>query len=407
MTGRAGGQTGPVQDGSQGRELSPGSGPLGRHPALDGVRAVAIVLVLLFHVDRGNRFPLLSGGFLGVDVFFVLSGFLITSLLVDEIGGTGRVRLGAFWGRRAARLFPLLWLLLVVEAFARWVHPIAGVRPPTGLGFLALLGYGGNWLQATGHHGLNGLAHLWSLSVEEQFYVAWPIVVALALAVRSRRRLEVEGTSEVPGTRLATLGLLATGGALTVAVLRVTAFRHVDYFFNTGLRCDGLLLGSALGATRRWWQPRVGPAIATVAILLGAIGTYRAVHLGVVGSLSVARWRLPLVEVAAVLLTAGLVGAPRAPLARLAASPPLVWLGRRSYALYLVHAPVFELVLAHLPLERWRVRALVGIVGAVGLAHVLHVFVEQPAQRRMRRLLRADHEVSEPPAGGSAAAPAA
>ena len=110
--------------------------PLGYRPALDGVRAFAIVLVVGFHTDRGGARALLPGGFLGVDVFFVLSGFLITSLLIDERIGTQRIRLGAFWARRIARLFPILWALLAVFAFAKWVHPIAGIHPPTSFGFL-------------------------------------------------------------------------------------------------------------------------------------------------------------------------------------------------------------------------------------------------------------------------------
>ncbi|MEZ5203230.1 MAG: hypothetical protein R2701_02255 [Acidimicrobiales bacterium] len=116
--------------------------PLGYRPQLDGVRALAIAAVVAFHVDRGGRHAA-PGGFLGVDVFFVLSGFLITSLLIDERAGSGRIRLGAFWGG-AARLFPLLWALLALFALARWVHPIAGISPPSPLGFAPLLLYVGN-----------------------------------------------------------------------------------------------------------------------------------------------------------------------------------------------------------------------------------------------------------------------
>lgn len=352
-----------------------GPGPLGYRPQLDGVRALAIALVVAFHIDRGGRLPLLWGGFLGVDVFFVLSGFLITSLLIDERAGAGRIRMGAFWGRRAARLFPLLWALLACFAFARWVHPIAGISPPSTGGFVALLTYVGNWIPATGRPGLYQLQYLWSLSVEEQFYVIWPLAAMGLLALRSRWAVAVAA-----GT-----------AALAVMVLRPTVFADTNFFFNTFLRCDGLLLGAALAGTRHWWQPRIGRALSAVLLGAGALAVALAVVGARVGSDAVPTWRLPLLEVGVLALTAALVAVPASLPGRVTAWSPLVWLGRCSYALYLVHLPLFDLVQEHVGVDRPRVRALIEVPLALALAAAVHVWFELPAQRFLRKRLRAEH----------------
>ncbi len=391
--------------------------PLGYQPSLDGIRALAIGLVVLFHTDRGGHLPVLAGGFLGVDVFFVLSGFLITSLMLDEHAGAGRIRLGAFWGRRVARLFPLLWALLAFNALAE-LRPIAGVHPPSPLGFLAVLGYVGNWLPALGHNGLFGLEYVWSLSVEEQFYVVWPLAVTgLLLLVAGRRSPAAASPPPAPdapspatmpapavrtpravGGSSPTVALVALVAAVAVMVLRATVFRHTYFFFNTLLRCDGLLLGAALAGSRRWWQPRIKAAGAPLAAVLSVAAL---VAIGVVtagtGNLdpSLPTWKLPTVEVAVVVLAAALVATPGTALVRAAGCRPLVWLGRRSYALYLVHLPLFDILEAHLGADRPRLRAVVEIPLALLLAHLAHVLWELPVQRRLRRLLRAEHKPAD------------
>src|SRR5882672_3570822 len=154
-----------------------------RHmPALDGLRGVAVAGVLAFHLGR------LTGGYLGVDAFFVLSGFLITSLLLAEYATAGAIHLAAFWARRARRLLPALLVVLVAVAFAAtvWVaaRDLGRVRDDG----LATLFYFANWHSISAGHGYwasfqtpSLLQHTWSLAIEEQFYVVWPLIVVAVM----------------------------------------------------------------------------------------------------------------------------------------------------------------------------------------------------------------------------------
>src|SRR5436305_8467288 len=196
---------------------------LGHVPALDGLRGIAIAIVVGYHAFG---FPL--GGWLGVDLFFVLSGFLITTLLLEEQAATGTVRLRAFYARRARRLLPALAVLLAAYV------AISAVRGVDGLAVVARWGfYTGNVYEAfvpgASLH-LVGLNHLWSLAQEEQFYLLWP--AALLLALKARRPAVVLGTIALALMiyRLA----LADGGASDARI-----------YFAPDTNVDGLLLGAA------------------------------------------------------------------------------------------------------------------------------------------------------------------
>ena len=235
----------------------------GRIEALDGLRGLAVTAVIVNHL-RPNALP---GGWLGVDVFFVLSGFLITSLLLAEHRATGRVDLRHFYSRRARRLLPALFLLLVVLAIVARIAPdAAGFQGLRGDG-LSALGYVANWhfvLAGTSYFGAfapSPLRHLWSLSVEEQFYLLWP----LALVVVLRRH----------GARA--VGIVAFGLALASAVAMALAYgngAHISRaYFGTDTHAHGVLLGcvlAALGPARRRW-----PFARTAALLaLAALGVH-------------------------------------------------------------------------------------------------------------------------------------
>ncbi|WP_344318791.1 acyltransferase, partial [Actinocatenispora thailandica] len=172
--------------------MAQGTTRFAHRPALDGVRAFAVAAVLVYH----GGVAAVPGGFIGVDAFFVLSGFLITSLLLAEIAGTGGIRLAAFWGRRARRLLPALLLMLAVVVPASRFLLASGDLPPVRGDALAALCYVANWrmiFRGSDYFAQTAtptpLQHTWSLGIEEQFYLIWPLVVlAVLVGVAGFRR---------------------------------------------------------------------------------------------------------------------------------------------------------------------------------------------------------------------------
>src|SRR5918999_1889716 len=219
-------------------------------PGLDGLRAFAVIAVLLYHADLAW----IPGGFLGVEVFFVISGYLITALLLAEWRQRGRIDLKAFWLRRARRLLPALYLTIVVTlAFAVVFLPgeVAGLRSDA----IAAFGYVTNWYLVLGHESYfeaigrpSLLKHLWSLAVEEQFYLLWPPVLAVGLSVGAKR------------WRQRRVLLVALAGASVSVLLMATLYRpEVDpsrLYFGTDTRATGLLMGAALAFVWTPWSVR-------------------------------------------------------------------------------------------------------------------------------------------------------
>ncbi|MGH3108103.1 MAG: acyltransferase family protein, partial [Rubrobacter sp.] len=215
-------------------------------PGLDGLRAFAVIAVLLYHADLAW----IPGGFLGVEVFFVISGYLITALLLAEWRLRGRIDLKTFWLRRARRLLPALYVLLVATlTFAVVFLPgeIAGLRGDV----LAALGYVTNWylifgqesyFEAVGRPSL--LQHLWSLAVEEQFYLIWPPILALGLCI---------GATRLRRRRVLTVVIFgAVASAMAMALLYVPGVDPSRIYYGTDTRATGLLCGAALAFL---WSP--------------------------------------------------------------------------------------------------------------------------------------------------------
>ncbi|MBO0864934.1 MAG: acyltransferase, partial [Mycobacterium sp.] len=323
-------------------------------PALDGLRAVAVVLVL---ADHGG-IPGMSGGFLGVDIFFVLSGFLITSLLLDELGRSGRIDLAGFWIRRARRLLPALMLMVLTVAVGRQLFPteaIMGLRDDA----IATFFWAANWMfvaQKTDYFTQGAppspLQHAWSLGVEEQYYIGWPlllIAVAVLLAARARRR---DRPALLGGVRLAVF-LLATLGMLASAAVAIILSSTRDrVYFGTDTRAQALLTGAAASALlvgdwpalNHGWsliRTRWGKWIARLLPVIGLAALAMAAHYATGSGREFRHGLLTAVAVAAVLVIAPVALDQRGPVAMVLSWHPLVWLGTISYGVYLWHWPIF------------------------------------------------------------------
>ena len=210
-----------------------------RLPYLDGIRAFAVMAVLLYH----GGVTAVSGGLLGVDVFFVLSGFLITTLLCGEFGSRAAIGLGRFWARRARRLVPALVILLL--GVAAYAHVYSGSLDLATLrgDALSTLAYVANWHFLASSQGYfaqaaapSPLLHTWSLAVEEQYYLIWPVVALIVLRTGGRRALAW------------TAGIGALGSALLMASLYLAGASTSRLYYGTDTRAQALLVGSLLGA---------------------------------------------------------------------------------------------------------------------------------------------------------------
>jgi peptidoglycan/LPS O-acetylase OafA/YrhL len=347
--------------------------PLGAfayQPALDGIRALAVTAVVLFHAGV----PGIGGGFLGVDVFFVLSGFLITSLLLEEHRSRGRIDLRRFWLRRARRLLPAL--LTVVAATVVAAHFLwRGDSDALGLlrtdGYAAV-GYVANWrmiFRGTGYVAVTAapspLQHTWSLGIEEQFYLVWPLLVAAVLVVRGRGRT--------------VLLVLCGAGAVLSQLLCSWLFRPEDIsraYYGSDTRAQALLIGAALAAavvsTRQAgrWVSFAGIGGLAVLVWLGHVASDQAAWLYHGG--------LTFAALATALLILAVVRRPGSRPARFLALGPLVRLGRISYGVYLWHWPLLTFVNADdTGLSRWPLLA-VRLAGTLAVATAGYHLIEQP-----------------------------
>ena len=308
---------------------------LGYQPALDGVRGLAVAIVLGFHLGIGW----MSGGYLGVSVFFTLSGFLITSLMLGEHARTARVDLPAFYQRRARRLIPagllVLGLVCVLVAVDLLQARSTFSRDVVASMFQCL-----NWVQLFGHQSYADLfaapspvAHFWSLGVEEQFYVVWPFMLVLLLRLLQRRAV----TERLVAVLVTLWAIMAISAPLTARWWSPDAA-----YYATWARASEVLSGAVLaGLMVRRRIPSWCRWLAPVALLIIAVATV----LTPAGHGWVFQGGLPLFSLVSALLVAGLQvpGLTRSMLS----VAPLVWLGRLSYGIYLFHWPVFVLFDRH------------------------------------------------------------
>lgn len=338
--------------------------------------------MLLYHAGVAG----VGGGLLGVDVFFVLSGFLITSLLCGDHLASGTIRLGKFWAARARRLLPALLLLLLGVAVYAWVYrDSVGVTAIRGDAISTLL-YFANWHFIFSNQGYfaqsaapSPLLHMWSLSVEEQYYVIWPLVAFSILRWRGPRLLAWVA------------GIGAAASALLMATMYLVGFSPDRLYYGTDTRAQALLVGSLLGAlaSRRDWRvvpagwaaTRRGHAVGAILGLSGA-GTLLWCWHDVGGQDAfLYEGGFFLVALAAGAVITCVTSWRASALARVLSLQPLTYIGRISYGLYLYHWPLFlALDHAHTGLSGaplLAVRLALTFVAAVASFHL----VEQPIRR--------------------------
>jgi peptidoglycan/LPS O-acetylase OafA/YrhL len=323
----------------------------GRIDALDGLRAIAIVAVVVYHADVSWS----PGGFLGVSLFFTLSGFLITRLLLDEHAHRGRVALGCFYARRFRRLAPAAVVVLVTTSLVLVIDGLWSSALQRDL--VAGLTYSSNWQQVTGGQGYGSMfgmpspfMHFWSLAIEEQFYLVIPAVAVLTLR-RSRRLFAT---------------VLAAGLAAAWFAGRVGPV--ATRYFRTDVRALELLAGCLLAvvstrAGRGTLLDRL-PGLPLLAIFVALCTTVSVTDTGLY------TFVLPVVAAVSCMLVVTACR-PSTRLARVLSWPPLVVIGRLSYAIYLVHWPVDVLV----------GDALNRLLLTAALAAALHYLVERPTRR--------------------------
>ncbi|MEO7786815.1 MAG: acyltransferase [Sphingomicrobium sp.] len=318
---------------------------------LDGLRAVAIGAVMLFHAYPG----LVHGGWVGVDIFFVLSGYLITSLLVNELDVSGTIRLGRFYLRRCYRLVPALALLLFVVAYVQFVVR-GGSWAISGWPILMAATYLMNWNRAFGWGSVSPVGHTWSLAIEEQFYLLWPLLLR---AMPAGKRLKLS------------LGLLAAAFVWRVAM--VSAGASADRVLNGfDTHADSLLVGCVLaqvGVHGRFSAPlaRLWPVPAVLLPMFALLLPYDSAFAATSGILLVA------------LSTAWLIvaAAQRGTLQAMLSMPLLVGLGQISYGVYLWHDPLLIYFKQYLP----PALAILPAIAAIPLAIASFRLVERPALR--------------------------
>ncbi|MGW1076301.1 acyltransferase family protein [Streptomyces sp. NPDC002537] len=341
------------------------------------MRALAVTAVVIYHANPGW----LPGGFLGVDVFFVLSGYLITHLILTERAQADRIDLRSFWLRRARRLLPALATMLVATtAAATLAHP---QRLATAVGdLLSAATFTNNWWQIAtdasyfANFGPPPLfQHLWTLSLEEQFYLLWPLILACLLRFVTRN-----------GARSALALAAAVSSAVAMALEYVPGEDPSRVYFGTDTHAFPMLAGAALAllgpsSKSLTGQSRLraripdlagGAALVVLVLLTGAVSQDAAVlyPLGFAAA-----------GIAACIMVYAAVQ-PSGLLVRCLSAAPLRWLGTRSYGIYLWHFPAISLVTpdgktpADVPLQ-----AIAAIAAAAGLAELSYRFVEQPIRR--------------------------
>ncbi|SBS74345.1 Acyltransferase 3 [uncultured Microbacterium sp.] len=373
----------------RGQQPTPGAKELPKsasfRPDIQGLRAVAVGVVLLFHAN----WSFFRGGFVGVDIFFVISGFLITGLLLREAQNTGHIRLGDFYAKRARRILPAATVVLLATLVLTVVF-LPQIRwESIGIEALASAVYVVNWVFAAGTDYLNAevaaspLQHFWTLAVEEQFYIVWPLIlVALLALVRRRARKSAAREGATADRRVSAMR------AARVGVLMILVPSLLFSIYYTGAEPETAYFVT----TTRLWELAIGAALAVFAPQVARIPHWLGYALGWAGLAAIVAATLlfsgampfpgsaALVPTlgAAAIIAAGMNGRAETGVGRLLTLKPMRWIGDISYSLYLWHWPLI-VVGTYLLGGDLRVRyGLLIVAFAVLPAWLSYRFIENP-----------------------------
>jgi peptidoglycan/LPS O-acetylase OafA/YrhL len=351
-------------------------------PGLDGLRAIAVLSVIVFHLS----FDWAPGGLLGVGIFFTLSGYLITDLLLAQLSARGKIKLGAFWLARARRLLPALFVMLAIVI--AWVT-IFGPSQPDQFrkAVVSAVFYVNNWQQIFGNVSYfarfapeGPLNHLWSLSVEEQFYILWPFLLLLGTKIVREKPLPSGVRPRLAMVTLA-LALVAT---IEMAVLYHPSLDPSRIYYGTDTRAGGLLFGAALAMVwpSRRLSRRITPQARNLLDGLGALGLLIiAIMVWQVGEFDSFLYQggFVVLSLATVMVLMPLAH-PACRMGKILGVRPLRWVGVRSYAIYLWQTPVIVLTAAHAanPQDEGLLRKLLQVAAIFGISALSWKFIEEP-----------------------------
>jgi peptidoglycan/LPS O-acetylase OafA/YrhL len=348
-------------------------------PGLDGLRAIAVLAVIFFHLDFGWA----PGGLLGVGIFFTLSGYLITDILLGQYMKRGAIHLGRFWLGRARRLLPALFLMLLIVI--AWVTIFGPAQPDQfRKAVVSAIFYVNNWQQIAANVSYfarfapeQPLNHLWSLSVEEQFYIFWPFILLVGLKLIRDR----QGNGLRPKLALATL-VLAIASSIEMAVLYHPSLDPSRVYYGTDTRAAGLLFGAALAMV--WPSRGLSKKITRQARknldLLGCVGLLIiAIMIWRTGEFSQFLYRggFVILSLATVMVLMPLAH-PACRLGKVVGCKPLRWIGVRSYGIYLWQTPVIVITSPQGPHGKSLVRDLLQVAAIFTIAALSWKFVEEP-----------------------------
>jgi peptidoglycan/LPS O-acetylase OafA/YrhL len=352
---------------------------LGYRPPLDGLRGICVLMVIAYHASL----PFTGGGFLGVDGFFVLSGFLITALLVQEWNQTSGIDLRAFYFRRLLRLMPALLALLVIGSLATLVllPGESGAGNWRGIGYS--LTYVSNWAAAVmaKNHDWAGILgwfnHTWSLAIEEQFYLLWPPLLLLLLKRRSNSTVFVVVSSLIAASVMLRLILFALGAS------------SIRLYVGLDTRADALLIGCLLALVVSRYTTQSQPGLdhfSRIGVVCSSLVIFTLFALEQTNLIFFHVGGFTVVALAFAALILHLIISPEGRLARLLSFRPFVRVGAISYGLYLWHVPVFEVIaLDERGWGHWEAQ-LLRIAVTFFFAIVSYRYLERPLLRLKKRL---------------------